>query len=448
MVCSLYEIAAFDGLSRVATRFGVTFTLLGSCATRAALMDLAGRLESASLFDLAPNLGDIDLVHPGPPGENPLIREAISWELPLAHWFRFSLLSATEHSVFRVQRSSNCSIPLREIEIGEKGILDPADALREVYPSAVSFKRNAEFAKSPLAANGLDREATAVPLFLDSALDASTIIGTSFSIAPGSEEQMREAVESLATLSSLEAKKRGAVQSRIWYRMMQFALRIGPVRFGELRQIAPINRLLTALPSDLAQKFDFGIDDVIVVSSALEGTTFRANASTNTRFLPAEDATQLWKSAGQSLTPRHSRPFELGSGQRLVGAIQGVQIVSGEAASSEQVVAAGVLRPRHSSPQHFYVGEEFIHVAFRQPAEIQDIALEDLSAFIVGRERDSDEVHLIGCFATVDRSHGPNSRLLTLRLGLGSTEVSELREMDVFLVAWEESNGYTPSKFG
>jgi hypothetical protein len=103
-------------LARAAERVGVDIVLFGSVVTRSMLLD-AAKAEPPDLFALAEHVADIDLAHTGPASVTPLLRAAIADLVPMAPWFRWSIVDRQGLTQIDKLGQFNINVPLRQLRL-------------------------------------------------------------------------------------------------------------------------------------------------------------------------------------------------------------------------------------------------------------------------------------------------------------------------------------------
>lgn len=414
MIHSLFDIPAFSPLEEFAAHHRITLSLRGSVASRVLLRATATPPQRLELFDLTPFMSDIDLVHSGLPELTPALRETIELSIPFAPWFRWSVVSRREHSVYEAQMRHNALLPLRLIEIGsdpQRGVQDPYRAVDDAHLGIVRFERRPTFPQSPLGLAGRDFEATGALLLLDAIADLDAL---GIEVKHDRFHGLQEVAE--ATLAALDSRPHASYEQafrRLWYRLAGTALRLGAEFRHQIGRLPGWNPLLDRLAEYpefrplLKRESEGSSPQIVAVSSYLGPGRFRLPRYPNAQVL---DSTRAQEEFAKILDEISASPSETGAGrvrlgatQRIVGGIMGFILNRGHAGS----VGSG-----------WAFGQEFIHLSIRDHSLSATMDSGNLSALFVLRNKGG--ARLLPGIAVLDWSGKANSiRTLLLRANLG-----------------------------
>ncbi len=153
MRVSLFEIEELEPLQAVAKKFDTEFILFGSVVRRLVKGILNKKYSHvpASLFDLVPLLGDIDLVHSGSERSNLRIVREIYREVPYSDSFRWQIMSARTRKIYARAQRSNLVIPATQLELSSsRGLHDPLEGVYDLTEDLYRCERNPSYHDSPL----------------------------------------------------------------------------------------------------------------------------------------------------------------------------------------------------------------------------------------------------------------------------------------------------------
>lgn len=428
-------------LARVAERVGVDLVLFGSVATRALLFD-AALVQPADLFELVEHAADIDLAHTGPASATLPLRAAIADLLPMAPWFRWSIIDRDESARLERLRPFNISVPLRQLRIGTepRGDVDGiSELLARALHGEVDIHSNEAFRSSPRS--GYDTEASAVLLYIDTWLDVLEVQKRSGRPArvrahPSANDLMGSGLARLATLS---AEGRSIALRRLWYRLASTGMRMPPDLFEAMRDTFNLTGLVTVMEDALYPAGSFGrtASAPTLLSSYVGDEAFRVPSVVKGGF--GEYHGWLDEALGRVsiFSPSDGMipaPMQLGEGNEVIAAVCSIP-----------------LRHGGNAPSIFDepLAQDFIHVALpASRGELDDIVPEKLTAVVMANGPHGTLI--LPAFSSVstalpfgyprpqcDRVLTRSARC-TVRLNVGGM-INHIEKLDVFLVKgnWE-----------
>ncbi|QIO43071.1 hypothetical protein HA464_03105 [Rhizobium leguminosarum bv. trifolii] len=149
-----------------AERVGVEAVLFGGVASRALLFDAAG-LSARDLFELAEHVADIEIGHTGPSDLTPSFAKAIASFMPLAPWFRWSIVDRYGLDEIASFQPHGITVPRRRLGLGTKRLFDPREIptlLKRALVGDIDLLANLRFDASSM-------EASAALLYIDAVID-------------------------------------------------------------------------------------------------------------------------------------------------------------------------------------------------------------------------------------------------------------------------------------
>lgn len=430
---TLSDSRALLPLARAAERAGVDIVLFGSVATRALLLD-AANIEVRDLFELTEHTTDIDLAHTGPPSATPFLQSAIADFVPMAPWFRWSIVDRDELARMDQLLPFNIKIPLRQLRIGSQPIGD-SNSINVILDRALVGKveifGNTEFNSSPRS--NYDTESSASLLWIDAALDVIEVGLRSrqfydVEIDASFYELLNTGVERLKNLAD---GGRDAALRRLWYRLSSIGLRISPSFFKRIQSQLQLGVLLDVMSKAGYPTASFGNDAsaVTLISAHLGKGIFRVPLTVGTVDAFGESRNAL-DAILQVFSERLlSAPIKLSEGNDVIAEIRSIPVNQGISSSS---IAKGPL------------AQEFIYVSLpAKNGELSDISSDELTAVVIAHR--SDGPLLIPAFASVSVAIGTKaftgsdkfdrfvSERCTIRLNLTGM-LGGVEKLDIFLV--------------
>ncbi|MGO7036180.1 hypothetical protein ACCT19_35920 [Rhizobium ruizarguesonis] len=435
----LQDSPVLKPLTRVGKRLDVDVVLFGSVATRALLFEAAGA-PAKNLFELAEHVADIDVGHTGPPSLNPKFAQAIIEEMPLAPWFRWSIVDREGLAALDSLGKYNVAVPLRQFRIGTQRLFDPVEKdelLERALRGDLDLLPNPRFEESPRAS--FDSESSAVLIYVDAAIDVLQAYSRRMPTVPhGGPGKSSPATELVATgvrrLKEMTEPQRTIALRRTWYRFAGTALRVSPSvwrRAVEFFGLEPLVELLDQTDYSASQFSEARV--VPIVSTYLGSGEYRMPP-----MIFGEDASRDWNLAFKWALEKTSElspgdgflePVVLAPGNEVIGGQLGITVRKGASASS---------KPMGSYKQ------EFFHVSLPLPVMRSNVSPASLTAVVVGHGPDGSSI--LPAFASVstamawpfdrysnEASHGGRC---TVRISLPEMRM-DIQTVDVFLIKGE-----------
>lgn len=433
---TLHDSPVLAPLVRAAESVGVEAVLFGSVASRALLFDAAGA-PAGDLFELAEHVADIDIGHTGPADLTPRFADAIFSMVPLAPWFRWSIVDRNGLAAMENLAHFNVGVPLRQLRLGTRRLFDPAETrklLRRALRGDIDLLANERFDESPRST--FDSEAAAVLVYVDAAVDVLQTYLRAPRLWTGRGPGQRSPAGNLVVsgvdrIRNMNEPERGWALRRLWYRFTGSALRVLPPIFQEATAYFGLEPILSVL-DDAGYPASRLLEGrgVAIVSAHLGDGTYRMPQ------MVSDGATRDdWNSAlGSALTDLShpspsdpvSDPIRLAPGNDVVGGLLGIPVTKGLSASS---------RPEGAHKL------EFFHVSLDLPRNLPTLSSANLTAIVIGHGAESSS--LLSAYASVstampwpsdDNAKGVREPgRCTVRIGLLDLE-AQYQNLDVFLL--------------
>ena len=158
---SLLKVSGLEPLQEVCRQFGIDFVAHGSAVRR--LLEHPRH----SIFDLAPFLSDVDLIHTGSSAQTAAIESAVRKEVPFAECLRLQVRSREAATGFEIAAAHSGIIPAATPRLStNEGLLDSWDGLRDIRSKEFRYIKNGFFHSSPLRKTGDDLDVMSVLLYL------------------------------------------------------------------------------------------------------------------------------------------------------------------------------------------------------------------------------------------------------------------------------------------
>lgn len=432
---TLQDSPVLEPLARAAEQCGVDAVLFGSVASRALLFDAADT-PAKDLFELAEHVSDIDIGHTGPSSLTPAFAEAIASTMPLAPWFRWSIVDRDGLAEKENLARFNVGVPLRQLQLSTRHLLDPdgtAKLLQRALQGDIDLLPNARFDASPRSS--FDSEASAVLVYVDAAFDViQTDVRRSPKTlgGPGQRSPAADLVKSgvLRTLR-MDGPGRDVALRRLWYRLAGSTQRVSPnilLAAVEHFGLEPIVHLLDEAGYPASRLVE--AQEITIVSAYLGEGEFRMPL-----LVERQDEFQDWTSAlEKSLAgmarptgfDRFADPITLAPGNEVIGGVRSIPVSKGSSSSSRSV---GPL------------AQEFVHLSLNVPSALGTLKATNLTAVVVGQSAENSL--LLPAFASVSTAlpwpygHGFHDSSIatrcTIRINLPELG-GDLTKLDVFLL--------------
>lgn len=427
---TLWDSPVLAPIARAAARTGVELELLGSVATRAMLFDIA-QTPALSLFDLAEHVSDIDLGHSGTAAVTTALRTAIAEEVPMAPWFRWSIMDRGGLAQFNRLQQFNINVPLRQIRLGTRH-QDGTDNTRRLLLQALAGKveifPNDAFFASPRSA--FDTQASAALLHIDAILDVfDTQRRSGRPLIFDGDTKTAELVKTgVARLEALSPMGRNAALRRLWYRLAGMALRMSPDLFDAAVNFFKLEPLLEVLKNAGFPANFFGRSHMrpILISAQLGNGAFRTKLDLDTGDYSTDAERSLDEVLRKIPAPGNALPLVLAPGSKAIAAIKSLQLHQGHSPSS---VKAGPL------------AEEFVHVGLPISSQADPLDVDRLTAVVIGYDKTGAAI--LPVFASVSAGLDPSPiafdstarapKRYTIRINLAQS-AANIDEIDIFLV--------------
>lgn len=428
---TLWDSPQLAPLAQAAEKAGVELELFGSVATRALLFD-AAKVQPRSLFDLAEHIADIDLAHSGPPERTATLEREIARVFPLAPWFRWSIIDCEQAARRDALRQFNIRVPLRELSLGTRPTKNEAERrelLTRALEGEITLLDSDSFDRSPRA--GFDTEGSAALLYLDAVhdvFDAQLRAGREAGVRvdTGPANVLDQGLDRLERLGLAE---RQAAMRRLWYRLAGTAVRVPPNVFRDAITIFRLERLL-----DTLRKQGFPVEAL----RQPEGrpTFISAFVGKNGFRIPLDASPTVDYRAGNDLLEElllvrrewTTERLKLAEGNRIVAAVMGVPLTSGDS---------------QSSPSFGGLCNDFVHIALPLSTDRSLLDEERLTAVVIGTNKEGPV--LVPAFASVSLSlrlmeserggRAPVDRC-TIRINLAAAH-ADTAEIHAFLMEGE-----------
>lgn len=434
---TLWDSPLLAPLARAALRVGVEVELFGSVAGRALLFD-AAKAPPRDLFELAEHVADIDLGHNGPPSVTPLLEEAIASEVPMAPWFRWSIVDREGLTQHDLLDRFNVHVPLRRMRLGTRPLADPETTeqlIARLLEGNVEIISTGSFADSPRA--GFDTECSAVLLSIDASLDvleAQLRAELPLRLIANRDRIRSIMRDGVGRLNSLPRAGREVAMRRLWYRLAGTGLRVSPSLFDEVVRYFGLEPLVAMLEQSGYPAAALGTAGKrpVVVSAYISEGVFRTPTvgGLNDGFGdwggPFDELLSL--ASFDAADAPESEPIRLAAGNSVIAAIRRMPIHRGVSPSS------GGWGP---------LAQDFIHIGLPVPDLARALRADRITAVVIGHGRGGTAV--LPAFAQVSTALPiPYSRLdtpwwspqrCTVRINLAGL-VAEM--IDVFLVQGDE----------
>jgi len=397
---TLHDVPVLEPLAHVADKLAIDLVLFGSVAGRIAIRDQL-KLETPSLFDVAEHVADIDVAHLGPPSQTGRVRAAIAELVPMASWFRWSIIDRAAFDHYQFLDHYNWRVPLRSVRIGSDPRLTDIAPVSNIE-QAVGLVANPRFHMSPRSE--YDTEASALFLYLDALADVqeiSRLTGNAVDVAIDHPTVMSAAENTRRAFDRLKGYKHRAAGNRLWYRIATTAFRLSPPDFRSL-----INRMelwefleyLDGVVEDGGIRRLMKADGPAAVSATRhEWQGFRippAPKIDGDPFSTTNDELEGLLEQTFALGPdvlTDAGVARLEGGNRVIAALRNIEVSSG-------------LTP--STPTGRSLPEEFVYLSMPLPAEPPvNYRVGDLTAVAIG-EDDVGPSFLPG-FASVSKTIAP-----------------------------------------
>lgn len=430
---TLYDSPVLEPLARAAESIGVEAVLLGSVASRALLFDAAG-VPARDLFDLTEHAADIEIAHSGPAERTADFANAIAATMPLAPWFKWSIMDADGLASINGRRGAGFEVPLRQFRLGMRPSKPSRAAgrlLRRALRGEIDLlppEFDSSFSTVPAD------QASAVLEYVDAACD---VIQTDMRRRPRSisgpgqgayaSALMSKAVSGLERLDGFE---RTVALQQLWCRFAGSALRLPDNLFQSAAEYFGLDPLVTLLEESgyPALRLLTG-DGVPIISACLDDNGFRMPL-----MMADEGSSVDWPSVfkraladvdAPSSYSRYDDPIRLASGNRVVGGVKFIPISKGWKDPSSG---------KNGSPQ------EFFYLSVRLDEAAGHVDARDLTAVTFGHNHEGS--HLLASFASASNplqwpyggyhSSGPSQRY-TIRVNLLELQ-PDVDAIDVFLM--------------
>ncbi|MBY3187917.1 hypothetical protein [Rhizobium laguerreae] len=433
---TLADSPIFKPLVQVGKSLDVDVILFGSVASRALLFDAAGA-PAKSLFELVEHVSDIDIAHTGPPSITSEFARAVATEMPLAPWFRWSIVDREQLSELDSLERYNVTVPMRQFKIGTQRLFDPVEK-DEIFGRAlqgdIDLLPNPRFGESPRSS--FDSEATAVLLYVDAALDVLQVYfrrePPGHRLGPGKASPAKELIATgVRRLEDMTEPQRSIALRRLWCRFAGSAVRVSPTvwqRAVDFFGLGPLVELLE-MSGFSASQFVEG-HGIRIVSDFLGSGMYRMP-----KVIFDADAGLDWEEALKSAlegtsdlssVDRFLDPIVLAPGNEVIGGLLDIPVTKGASASSPHL---------GSSKQ------EFFYISLPLPKKRPPIDSASLTAVVVGHEPEGSSI--LPAFASVSTAMGwPFDRgtdeafdggRCTIRISVPGMQ-SNIRTVDVFLI--------------
>lgn len=433
-IATLWDSPVLAPIAEAGLAVGLNVTLFGSVASRALLWSEAS-IKAKSLFDLAPHLSDIDLAHDGPPSSTVALRAALEAIVPMAPWFRWSVVDRKGLAEIDRLVPTNIRVPLRELRLGtlpQGQIEKTANVIQRALEGEVDIVGNEAFNNSPRADK--DTETSAALIYLHAFLDVNECLSKQENaVQPEVSRKLYDIMEQGHTrLSRLSESGRALALQRLWYLFSGLEMRLpGASLLFEDWFALPLHSLFHDLGAAgyPAAAFSTKEQAPLLVSSRLDTGQFRTPFRVEGGNFGDRDD-ELGELLNLSIGKDDSGLVELADGNTAIAAIRSIELRKGNSPSS---VATGPL------------AQEFVHI--RLPAangELTDVAPERLTPLVFGFN-DNGAI-MIPANASVYTPaphqfsswplpfpHGPDPETCTIRLDL-SAMPSDCQRMNVMLV--------------
>lgn len=432
----LQDSPVLEPLARAARNLNVEAVLFGSVASRALLFDAAGA-RAKNLFELAEHTSDIDIGHTGPPSLTPKFAEAIASLMPLAPWFRWSIVDQGGLAALDNIASFNVGIPVRRLQLGTKRLPDPdqtSELLRRALEGELDLVPNPRFDGSPRSQ--FDSEATAVLVYVDAAIDVLQAYLRRPRLrrfgGPGQRNPAADLVEKgIRRLEQMDDIQRSMAARRLWYRLAGSAVRVSQSVFQRAIEFFGLQPIIKFLDRSGYPATTLAEGKGIPIISAYLGEGHYRMPT----VVFNEDETRDWNSSLGSILEDISRsqhsadkedPIVLAPGNDVIGGLTGIPVKKGVSPSSQ---------PLGSSNQ------EFFHISLPLRVGLPRLNSTNMTAVVVGHREDGPV--LLPAFASVStampwpfhhRADDPfDSRRCTIRTSL-SELADPISKIDVFLI--------------
>lgn len=435
---TLWDSPVLVPLARAAKRTGVEVELFGSVATRALLFDAAG-VRVRDLFELVEHASDINLAHDGPPIATRMLERAIAEEVPMASWFRWSVLDRSEARWRRQLDRRGIALPLRQLRLGTRPLSSDENVDRVLDRALeglveISLDDRALPERPPLPLSE-EYEASAGLLFIDATVDAlEAQLRSNKSYAFSVDDRAGALIaEGLDQLENLTSSNRHSRLQQLWRRLAGTAMRIPPDLFEFMTSRYDLARLFALLEDDGFPANSLGISGTQpFLVSAHAGDGYSRVAHLSDRNGGFGD----WRGLFDEMLAR------VGTEPTMIDApLEPIKL-----APQHEVIAAVrdiVFKETDRSWRSYddYIAKDFLHIGLRIPKDAGTLDAERLTAIVFRHNR--SETALLPApvvvstalpmpFPSEDGVPWPAERC-TIRLNLADALRSD-EEMTVFLV--------------
>ncbi|WP_170565784.1 hypothetical protein [Ruegeria atlantica] len=335
------DFPALAPLELIADDLDIRLVLYGGAASRAMMLKIANcSPDRATLFDLAPFSSDFDLRHDGNREKTFELKKRIAEEIPFASWFRWSALDAEQSKVANLARSKSTIVPLRRIEIGNRGSTRVTpEAMDDIEEKRVSFRRNPAFEQSEMARKGRDVEFFGMMLAFYALLDMREIFGSgSLTIEEGDSQGWMSSSSLKRQLALFEDNP--LLAARFWNMLVNLWTRAG----FELAEEYPVLNSILGAASESPQ-----LASLVSSLGNERGLATSRNNTVGDLRVPSKIPNVLVGDEAQSFTEeflaslpasRHSdgesRPVQLDPAFDLIAAVPSIEIEPNQQAPSER----------------------------------------------------------------------------------------------------------------
>lgn len=348
---SLSEIPGLGRLPEICERFGVEITGFGSVIRRLAFVMMSGKATTVpSLFDLAPFLSDIDLMHSGSPEQTPAIRDAIMAAVPWSECFRWEISSEATLKPYMDDEVHLPLIPLNKLTLptrAGKGLVDPFNAAEDIRRHRFRLEANPFYGRSALRASHRDCGILHAIFFLELLCEHGN--AESMDEHPG-WQVCRDLIDSSGDETAVSLGESAYLRARLRDRFQAMYAACGSrwqweVAFSKSGLDAKLGRRGSLARYDYGFFTSFDLR-FLGVSCRLGGDRYRLRYDTTDLLLdgilggdqPKADGLVLWDSmleTHQPLSAISAHPLpQLASGQVIVGASVRVGLNEGAASGS------------------------------------------------------------------------------------------------------------------
>lgn len=428
----LQDLHIFAPLAEAGKRAGVEVTLFGSVVSRAQLFHAAG-VEISDMFMLAEHLSDVNIGHDGPAEATPELEAAIFDLMPLAPWFRWSIIDREGLRRHHWLARNDIEIPLRRLALGTRANGDDSAIdllLKRALDGSLDVYHSETFSRSTRAK--FESQVSAAMLYIDALhdiLEAQHRSGRALVVSK-SDDYDSLIEEGIARLARMSDGGLHREIDKIWHRFCAFALRISPDLFARAIDYFRLDSIVSYF-----EQFGYPVYSIlepvmerqaIIVAKQVGDHHARApRFAFDAGFGNFDDhMTQRLALLGDWLVYDLGAPLRLAQGHKILASVPGIPLVPYQ---GDENSALSSLR-------------DFLHISLGIPADMAPLDAEHLTAIVIGH--DNKGSWLVPAYAAVsttlitDRGDfdTDGSARCTIRLNLAG---ADFKKIDVYLVQGE-----------